>query len=77
MPDLCQTWFKKASEQGIVEASYKLGQCFEDGWGCAKNLTEAVRLYNIATHGVFHTQCRPGSQKGHIIRVLQTDCTMG
>lgn len=54
-PDLCQTWFKKASDQGIAEASYKLGQCFEDGWGCAKSLSEAVRLYNIAAHGMSWT----------------------
>ena len=47
----CKDWFQKASDQFIPEATYKLAQCHEDGWGCRRDLAEAVRLYHDAGEG--------------------------
>ena len=47
----CIIWFKKASDQYIPEATYKLAQCYEDGWGCARDLAGAVDLYGDAAAG--------------------------
>lgn len=34
---------------------YKLAQCFEDGWGCVRDLAKAVDLYTEAAEGEFAT----------------------
>ena len=47
----CLQWFEKASEQYIPEATYKLAQCYEDGWGCPQDLPGAVELYKDAALG--------------------------
>ena len=41
-------WYRKAAEQGHVEAQYKLGGMFEHGWGVQKDYTEAVNWYRKA-----------------------------
>ena len=38
----------KAAEQGIAEAQYRLGYCYEYGKGVEKSLTEAVKWYRKA-----------------------------
>jgi TPR repeat protein len=30
---------------------YKLAQCFEDGWGCVRDLAKAADLYTEAAEG--------------------------
>ena len=47
----CQQWFQKAADGCIPEAMYKLAQCFEDGWGCVRDLAKAVDLYTEAAEG--------------------------
>lgn len=49
---LCYKWFWRSSQQYVPEATYKLAQCKEDGWGCAVNLQEAVALYKEAAEGM-------------------------
>ena len=49
---MCYTWFARSSQQYVPEATYKLAQCKEDGWGCAVNMQEAVALYKEAADGV-------------------------
>ena len=51
----CRSCFVKASDLGIREASYKLGQCHEDGWGCTQSMSQAVRLYQLAADGMLMT----------------------
>lgn len=50
---LCFSWFARSSNQYVPEATYKLAQCKEDGWGCAVNMQEAVALYREAADGMF------------------------
>ena len=41
-------FFKKAAEQGHVDAQYYLGRCYEEGKGVSKNLSEAKKWYQKA-----------------------------
>ena len=41
-------WFRKAAEQGLAEAQYYLGMCYENGEGIKKDLTEALKWYHQA-----------------------------
>lgn len=41
-------WYKKAAEQGDIEAQYMLGMCCYDGVGIKKDYVEAVKWYRIA-----------------------------
>ena len=36
-------WYRKAAEQGSAEAQFRLGRCYQDGNGVAKNRAEAVK----------------------------------
>jgi len=37
------SWFRKAAEQGNVDAQFSLGVAYEDGQGVQTNLTEAIK----------------------------------
>ena len=41
-------WYRLASDNGRISATYKLGLCYEEGRGVQKDLNEARRLYEIA-----------------------------
>lgn len=41
-------WIRKAAEQGISEAQYVLGACYQNGIVADKNITEAVKWYRKA-----------------------------
>ena len=41
-------WWHKAANQGIVEAQFNLGTCYEKGNGVTKDLSEAVKWYKMA-----------------------------
>lgn len=64
---LCYTWFARSSKQYVPEATYKLAQCKEDGWGCAVNMQEAVVLYTEAADGVY--ACVHACLCSHCIRL--------
>ena len=49
---LCFSWFQRSADQYVPEATYKLAQCYEDGWGCERDLQEAVVLYKEAAEGM-------------------------
>ena len=38
-------WYRKAADQGDVDAQYKLGLFYENGYGVAQNKEEAVKWY--------------------------------
>ena len=45
-------WFRKAAEQGLAEAQFYLGKCYENGEGVEQNLTAATKWYrNAAEQG--------------------------
>ena len=41
-------WYRKAAEQGMAEAQYNLGVCYEYGEGVTKDADEAVTWYKKA-----------------------------
>ena len=41
-------WYRKAAEQGDAEAQYKLGGCYLDGEGVARDKTEALKWWRKA-----------------------------
>ena len=41
-------WCRKAAEQGLAEAQYKLGLKYENGWGVPINHAEAVKWLSLA-----------------------------
>ena len=41
-------WFREAALQGLANAQYSLGECYENGWGVDKDPREAVRWYRKA-----------------------------
>ena len=46
-------WFKKAADQGLPEAQYQLGKCYEEGKGVSEDEVEAVKWYQkAAEHGL-------------------------
>ena len=45
-------WYKKAAEQGHVQAQVRIGRCYARGWGVEKNAREAMKWYlNAAEQG--------------------------
>ena len=48
---LCFLWFQRSAAHFVPEATYKLAQCYEDGWGCTRDMQEAVALYKEAAEG--------------------------
>ena len=54
-------WFRKAAEQGDVEAQFGLGVCYSGGKGVAKDTVEAVKWYRkAAEQGFASAQCKLG-----------------
>ena len=54
-------WFRKAAEQGDVEAQFGLGVCYSGGDGVAKDTVEAVKWYRkAAEQGFAAAQCKLG-----------------
>ena len=54
-------WYRKAAEQGIAQAQYNLGVCYEFGKGVSKDQAEAVRWYRkAAEQGDARAQCNLG-----------------
>ena len=41
-------WFRKAAEQGQVQAQYNLGVCYHKGKGVAKDHVEAYAFFSLA-----------------------------
>ena len=41
-------WFTKAAEQGLKDAQFNLGLCYDKGQGVAQNYAEAVKWYTKA-----------------------------
>ena len=50
LQDYFQThfYYKKAIDNGNVNAMYSLGKIFENGWGVAKDIKQAIKLYKEA-----------------------------
>ena len=49
-------WLKKSSDQGNIEAQFKLGLCYHYGWGIPKNPEIAFTLFNLIQ--IFHLDAR-------------------
>src|SRR6266581_506625 len=41
-------WYRKAAQQGVAEAQYNLGVCYDKGLGVEKDAVEAVNWYRKA-----------------------------
>jgi len=41
-------WFKIAADLGHKEACYRFARKSQYGWGCEKNIDDAIRYYNLA-----------------------------
>ena len=50
--DLAFKWIRKAALQETCNAGNALGECFENGWGCEKNLCKALYWYDVSQTGV-------------------------
>lgn len=54
-------WFRTYAEQGIPDAQYNVGMCYEEGKGVEKNVDEAARWYLMAAEkGNIDAQVRLG-----------------
>jgi len=49
-PALAVYWYRKAAEQGLTEAMFNCGLCYEQGFGVKRNAAEAVRFYELAVN---------------------------
>ena len=43
-------WFLKAANQGYAMAQFWVGNCYENGYGCIRNLEEAGKYYDYAAN---------------------------
>ena len=50
--DEAYKWIREASLLETCNAGNALGQCFENGWGCEKNLRKALYWYDVSLTGV-------------------------
>lgn len=50
--DEAYKWIRKAALLETCNAGNALGQCFENGWGCDKNLRKALYWYDVSLTGV-------------------------
>ena len=41
-------WIRKAAEQGIADAQFALGACYQSGTGVTQNIAEAKKWYQKA-----------------------------
>ena len=55
-------WYRKAAEQGVAEAQFNLGVCYDNGEGVAQDKEEAVKWYRkAAEQGVAEAQYNLGA----------------
>lgn len=60
-PDKAFELFTRAVAQGHTKSLNMLGRCYENGWGCAQDMAEAVRWYRRSAEvGDFRGQYRYG-----------------
>jgi TPR repeat protein len=60
-PETAFTMFSKAVAQGHMKSLNMLGRCYENGWGCRQDMTEAILWYRrSAEAGDFRGQYRYG-----------------
>jgi TPR repeat protein len=38
-------WYRKAAEDGLAYGQFNLGRCYGNGWGAAKDLSQAAFWY--------------------------------
>ena len=50
--DLAYKWIRKATILETCNAGNALGQLFENGWGCEKNLRKALYWYDVSMTGI-------------------------
>ena len=53
-------WYRKAADQGHIEAQLALGQCYRSGFGVEKDENEAIRWFSNAVE-----QCRQAADQGN------------
>ena len=59
-------WYRKAADQGYVQAQYRLGDCYFLGEGVAEDLVEAVKWYRkAADQGYYLAQTMLGDCYTH------------
>lgn len=46
-------WFRKSAKTGNAEAMYVLARCYDEGWGCDKNLKMAKDCYELSAEQEF------------------------
>lgn len=49
--ELAKDMFAGAADQGLAAASYKLAQCYRDGWGVPADEDIAQQLFAVAANG--------------------------
>lgn len=59
-----QEWFKKSAELGFTPAKNNLGICYEFGYGLAKDVEIALKLY------------REAAEKGHVQAMYNLGCLL-
>ena len=55
-------WYRKAAEQGQVDAQYNLGWMYEEGSGVKRNYVQAYKWFSLSEKKI-HASCFPGSHK--------------
>jgi tetratricopeptide (TPR) repeat protein len=50
--DLAYKWIREAALLGTFNAGNALGQLFENGWGCEKNLRRSLYWYDVSGIGI-------------------------
>jgi tetratricopeptide (TPR) repeat protein len=51
-PTEAYKWIRRAAILGACNAGNVLGECFENGWGCEKNLRKALYWYDVSQTGI-------------------------
>lgn len=67
IPEVSVELFKRAANQGSNDAMYELAQCYENGFGTEKNITEAVKWLGRAHHA------KHSMALGELKRLAETD----
>ena len=69
-------WYRKAAEQGHVQAQFNLGRMCRNGWGAPEDDAEAVKWFRkAAVQGNAIAQCRLGTMYDTGEGVLEDDVT--
>ena len=56
-------WYRKAAEQGLIEAQFSLGTVYESGAGGPRDLVQAYRWYSLSAESV-----PPGETRGRLTK---------